>query len=774
MTRGAPDGVATLDSTGNIPVGQLGNASGSSLRQTAVVTATHSAIAGELVRADISSGSFQVNLPTAPANGTQAAVKVVTNAAGNVNALTVATGGSDVINKAGGVTSMTLTLQGQAILLEYNAGIWALVATDDAATQLATSRQGVYYLDTFTGTDDQKMTSGLAAVISAGGGTITLSARAHTFANQWSTSYTGTTPAIGIRIIGAGSAPQSDLGNTPGGATSVTFTYNGAGAGQVDFQHAGSYEISGICFRDGGIPGVPFIFSTNPQPSIHDCVFTSTSGTGATCAKDVIVLGGTGTTSGAGDTCYFQGYGGTVRNNYFDRIRHAVILQSAANSMQVHNNSIATTCGDSSAFGAPFIFNANPAAGSVGCQIHDNLVEAVHYTAVARANVNAAATYNTIGPNGVWDTTYVTQFAAMDSTSTGNMVNGLVYNTGLQEAAYDPSFTTAVAGGTRLPSVVTALTQFTTPPVVRLAGTTGTGFQAESAYGGRACVGAYGPASHPTSSYPAIAQIVTFPPTQVLDGITYSGSPYISSATAAFGPLDYGAFIASYTAAITAAPGTKIVFHATNATPFWTWQPGMTVPLGYFAIPVTPNGHLYAATTAGTNGSSAPTWPTAGGTVTDGTTVWQDLGTAATGAVLSAAATASTSGNALSFGRVTSGTAQLYFQNHHIGGSGTQPSWVAQAAAGAGAAITRTGYDIGQQVSLTTGTGSTAGLLAIGTPGNTMSGYSNGIIAVSPVNVEAAGLGLYGDLHATNTWKVSCVTAPADSTLYVFNIITLG
>src|ERR1019366_9687849 len=108
----------------------------------------------------------------------------------------------------------------------------------------------------------------------------------------------------------------------------------------------------------------------------------------------------------------------------------------------------------------------------------------------------------------------------------------------------------------------------------------------------------------------------------------------------------------------------------------------MTVPLGYFAIPVTPNGHLYAATTAGTNGSSAPTWPTAGGTVTDGTTVWQDLGTAATGAVLSAAATASTSGNALSFGRVTSGTAQLYFQNHHIGGSGTQPSWVAQAAAG--------------------------------------------------------------------------------------------
>lgn len=43
--------------------------------------------------------------------------------------------------------------------------------------------------------------------------------------------------------------------------------------------------------------------------------------------------------------------------------------------------------------------------------------------------------------------------------------------------------------------------------------------------------------------------------------------------------------------------------------------------------PITPNGHYYKVTTAGTTAGTEPTWPTSGGTVTSGTVVFTDMGT---------------------------------------------------------------------------------------------------------------------------------------------------
>ncbi|MCC6506817.1 MAG: hypothetical protein IT475_15415, partial [Aquimonas sp.] len=62
-----------------------------------------------------------------------------------------------------------------------------------------------------------------------------------------------------------------------------------------------------------------------------------------------------------------------------------------------------------------------------------------------------------------------------------------------------------------------------------------------------------------------------------------------------------------------------------NMAGMYTWEATTAYGVGV-VVPVTRNGHAYAAETAGTSGASQPTWPTTGGTVTDGSVVWRDLG----------------------------------------------------------------------------------------------------------------------------------------------------
>jgi hypothetical protein len=62
----------------------------------------------------------------------------------------------------------------------------------------------------------------------------------------------------------------------------------------------------------------------------------------------------------------------------------------------------------------------------------------------------------------------------------------------------------------------------------------------------------------------------------------------------------------------------------------WTPYSGGSydITLGRLVIPTTPNGHTYCQIAAtGVNGTTEPTWPTSGGTVSDGNVIWQDVGT---------------------------------------------------------------------------------------------------------------------------------------------------
>lgn len=101
----------------------------SGLTLTAVKTANYTLAAGEDVRFDATTGSLTATLPTAPADKTLVRASLVATAAGHT--LTMACGGSDVIDVAGGAASLILYDQHAAVLLEYQsaAAVWTVRAS---------------------------------------------------------------------------------------------------------------------------------------------------------------------------------------------------------------------------------------------------------------------------------------------------------------------------------------------------------------------------------------------------------------------------------------------------------------------------------------------------------------------------------------------------------------------------------------------------------------------------------------------------------------------
>lgn len=136
---------------------------------TAVKTNAYTAAAGDLVPVDTTTGAITITLPTAPADRTVIGIKMIASAT-TPNAVTFATGGSDVINKSGGPTSGTLTLLNQGVLLQYSASsaIWYVEADDLPLGQLDLRYQKVTVVATATGVQATDAANIATAVTAAG------------------------------------------------------------------------------------------------------------------------------------------------------------------------------------------------------------------------------------------------------------------------------------------------------------------------------------------------------------------------------------------------------------------------------------------------------------------------------------------------------------------------------------------------------------------------------------------------------------------------------
>jgi hypothetical protein len=112
------------------------NAKWDSLVPVSVKSSSYTASASDLIPVDASSASVPITLPTAPADKTTIAVKLI-NVSGSFTS-TITTGGSDVYNKSGGSTTFTLSLLNQGVILQYKAStaIWYVIADNLSLAQL--------------------------------------------------------------------------------------------------------------------------------------------------------------------------------------------------------------------------------------------------------------------------------------------------------------------------------------------------------------------------------------------------------------------------------------------------------------------------------------------------------------------------------------------------------------------------------------------------------------------------------------------------------------
>jgi hypothetical protein len=163
----------------------------------------------------------------------------------------------------------------------------------------------------------------------------------------------------------------------PEGGTRILLTYQGSSGyndAKVITRGLGLLVLEDLIFQDTTTgSSTPFFFTTNTTVKARRCAVIGGS-SGSSCQQDAFVFGGTKKplTAGYGDAdSAFQGYGSSVKECYFDKIRRGVYGRSYANAVVVADNLFDTGCGTNLSGGAQVEFDGSLAAVESGSALGD-------------------------------------------------------------------------------------------------------------------------------------------------------------------------------------------------------------------------------------------------------------------------------------------------------------------------------------------------------------------------------------------------------------------
>lgn len=260
---------AGLSGGGSVSLGGSTSLSVALFTRTTVKTGAYNAQPNDLVPVDVSSGSVTITLPTAPANRTLIAVKLIT--VSGANTCTVAAGGSDVFNKAAGSTTLTLNATNQSVSLEYDSGtsIWTVIGSDNSTGAYAAGSN--ITITTSGGTRTIASTGGISALTGdvSASGTGSVAARVIGLTNAISVSVssnnvnnwapTGISTANRIKITASATGTSgSQMPNITG------ISYSGVTDGQIlILENIGTFTLRLDANSGSSSAGNQFIFAEN-------------------------------------------------------------------------------------------------------------------------------------------------------------------------------------------------------------------------------------------------------------------------------------------------------------------------------------------------------------------------------------------------------------------------------------------------------------------------------------------------------------------------------